>query len=171
MPHRDTRLAPIEVFTSTKFQNYKHLERCHVWGSPVFVLDPALQDGKKIPKWNPISKLGMYLGNIPVHSSTVARVLNLRTGYITAHYHTHDDLFSTVHNDGTALGLLTPEFWNGLLRTGLEDNVVADYNRAGNLIPLPPLQDEWMTGQERQVRDEARTRRHQRRTNTVPLQQ
>jgi hypothetical protein len=129
-------------------------------GSPVFVLDPALQDGKKIPsKWNPRSRLGMYLGNIPVHSSTVAIVLNLRTGYITEQYHTvHDDLFSTVHNDGTALGLLTPEFWNGLLRTGLEDNVLADYDRAGNLIPPPPLQDEWLTGQERQVRDEARTR-------------
>jgi hypothetical protein len=53
MPHRDTRLAPIEVFTSTKFQNYRRLDRCHVWGSPVFVLDPALKDGKKIPKWNP----------------------------------------------------------------------------------------------------------------------
>jgi hypothetical protein len=140
MPNCDTRLAPIEVFTSTKFQNYKHLERCHVWGSPVFVLDPALQDGKKIPKWNPRSRLGMYLSNSPVDSSTVARVLNLRMGYITAHYHTvHDNLFSTVHNDGTALGLLTPTFWNGLLRTGLEDNVVADYDQAGNLIPPSPL--------------------------------
>jgi hypothetical protein len=94
MPHRYTCLAPIKVFTLTKFQNYKHLERCHVWGSPVFVLDPALQDAKKIPKWNPISILGMYPGNSPVHSSTVTRVLNLRTGYITAQYHTvHDDLF------------------------------------------------------------------------------
>jgi hypothetical protein len=128
MPNRDIHLAPIEVFTSTKFQNYKHLERWHVWGSPVFVLDPALQDGKNIPKWNPRSRLGMYLGSIPVHSSTVARVLYLRTGYITAQYHTvHDDLYNTVHNDGTALGILTPKFWNGLLRTGFEDNVVADY--------------------------------------------
>jgi hypothetical protein len=95
----------------------------------------------------------------------------MRTGYITVRYHTvHDDLFSTVHNDGTALGLLTPEFWSVLICFGLEDNVVADYDRAGNLIPPPPLQDEWLTGQERQVRDEARTRRHQRRTQTVPLQ-
>jgi hypothetical protein len=77
MTHRDTQLATIEVFTSTKFQNYKHLDRCHVWGSPNFVLDPALQDGKKIPKWNPRSTVGMYLGNSPAHSSTVARVLNL----------------------------------------------------------------------------------------------
>jgi hypothetical protein len=111
MPHCDTRLAPMEVFTSTKFQNYKHLEWCHIWGSPVCVLDPALRDGKKIPKWNPRSRLGMYSDSSPVHSSTVGRVLSLRTGYITAQYHTfHDDLFSTVHNDGTALGLLTPEF-------------------------------------------------------------
>jgi hypothetical protein len=66
----------------------------------------------------------------------------MRTGYITAQYHTvHDDLFSTVHNDGTALGLLTPTFWNGFLRTGLEDNLVLDYDREGNLIPPPPLKD------------------------------
>jgi hypothetical protein len=162
MPNRDTRLALIKVFTSTKFQDYKHLERCHFWGSPVFVLDPALQDGKKIPKWNPRSRLGMYLGNIPVQSSTVARALNLRTGYTTAQYHTvHDDLFSTVHKDGTALGLLTPEFWNGLLRTGLEDNLVSDYDRERKLIPPLPLQDEWPTGQHRQVRDEALTHHHQ----------
>jgi hypothetical protein len=32
------------------------------------------------------------------------------------------------------------------------------------------LQDAWLTGQERQVRDEARTRHHQLRTQTVPLQ-
>jgi hypothetical protein len=87
-------------------------------------------------------------------------------------YHTvHDDLFSNVHNDGTALGLLTPKFRNGLLRTGLEDNFLAEYDRAGNLIPPPPLQDEWLTGQESQVRDKARTRQHQRQTQTVPLQQ
>jgi hypothetical protein len=113
----------------------------------------------------------MYLSNSTVHSSTVARVLNLITGYITSQYHTvHDDLFSTVHSDGTALCLLTPEFWNSLIRTGLEDNVVANYDRAGNLIPPPPLQDEWLTGQERQVRDESRTRRHQQRTQTAPFQ-
>jgi hypothetical protein len=110
----------------------------------------------------------MYLGNSPVYSSTVARVLNLRMGYITAQYRTvHDDLFSTVHNDGTILGILTPEFWSGLLRSGLEDNVVAEYNRAGNLIPPPPLQDEWLTGQERKARDDARTRRNQQRTQNM----
>jgi hypothetical protein len=77
---------------------------------------------------------------------------------------------STVYNDGTALGILTHKFRNGLLRTGLEDNVVADYDQARNLISPPPLQDEWLTGQERQVRDDAWTRRNQRRTHTVPLQ-
>jgi hypothetical protein len=67
----------------------------------------------------------MYLCNSPVHSSTVARVLNLRTGYITAQYYTaHDEPFSTLQNDGTALGLSTPKFLNGLLHTGLKDNVV-----------------------------------------------
>jgi hypothetical protein len=111
MQNQDTLVAPIEVFTSARFENYKHLERHHVWGSSVFVLDPALRDGKKIPKWDPRSRLGMYIGNSQVNSSTVARVLNLRMGYITAQYHTvHGNLFSTVHNDGTALRILNPKF-------------------------------------------------------------
>jgi hypothetical protein len=44
------------------------------------------------------------------------------------------------------------------------------HDRAGNLIPPPPLQEEWLNGQECQVHNEARTSRHQRRTQTVPLQ-
>jgi hypothetical protein len=84
----------------------------------------------------------MYLGKSAVHSSTVARVLNLRIWYITTQYNTMDDnLFSTVHNYRTALGILTPEFWNGLLRIGLEDNVVADYDRVRKLITPPPFQN------------------------------
>jgi hypothetical protein len=111
MPYREYHVAPIEVFTSMIFENYKHLERCHVWGSPVFVLDPALQDGKKIPKWDPRSRLGIYLGHSPLHSSTVARDLNLGMGYITAHYHAvHGNMCSTVHNNGTALGIWPPNF-------------------------------------------------------------
>jgi hypothetical protein len=47
--------------------------------------------------------------------------------------------------------------------------VVADYDRVVHVVPPPPLQDEWLTGQEHQVRDEDRARLNQRRTQTVPL--
>eukprot|EP00957_Ditylum_brightwellii_P181636 13836452-Ditylum_brightwellii.AAC.1 len=53
----------------------------HIWGCPVFVLDPALQTGTGIgpPKWEPRSRAGVYLGHSPVHAGNVALVLNLHT--------------------------------------------------------------------------------------------
>jgi len=53
MPNIRSLMAPVELFSQTKFDNYEHLQRSHVWGCPVYVLDPKLQDGKKLPKWNP----------------------------------------------------------------------------------------------------------------------
>jgi hypothetical protein len=97
LPDKDSGIAPIEIFTGSKFENYAHLHRAHVWGTPVFVLEPTLQDGKKLPKWKPRSRQGMYVGVSPAHSTRVSLVLNLRTGHISPQYHTvHDDLFTTV---------------------------------------------------------------------------
>ncbi len=53
--------TPMEVFCGTKV-DCKYLPRMKVWGCPVYVLDPRLQDGKKIPKWEPKARLGMNLG-------------------------------------------------------------------------------------------------------------
>ena len=49
LPNQSSGLSPIEIATKTK-SDHKDLLRAHVWGCPVFVLDPKLQDGKKIPK-------------------------------------------------------------------------------------------------------------------------
>ena len=51
LPSQTSGLTPLELLTKTK-ADHKDLLRSHVWGCPVFVLDPKLQDGKKIPKWN-----------------------------------------------------------------------------------------------------------------------
>ena len=40
IPRRDIGLSPIELFSSTSFPSKSHLQRLHVWGCPVFVLDP-----------------------------------------------------------------------------------------------------------------------------------
>jgi len=45
LPNRITGLSPIEIATRTK-SNHKDLLRTHVWGCPVFVLEPRLQDGR-----------------------------------------------------------------------------------------------------------------------------
>jgi hypothetical protein len=95
-PRRETNMAPIEIFTSTKL-GCKHIQRAKVFGSPAFVLDPRLQDGRKIPKWDPRSARGQFLGFSQEHSSTVALVRNINTGSITPQYHVvHDEMFSTV---------------------------------------------------------------------------
>ena len=50
LPHDDTNLSPNEFFASAK-QNDLMLQDAKVWGCPSYILDPALQDGKKIPHW------------------------------------------------------------------------------------------------------------------------
>ena len=43
-------LTPMEVWISTN-QDVSPLKSEKVWRCPAYVLDPRLQDGKKIPKW------------------------------------------------------------------------------------------------------------------------
>ena len=73
--------------------------RARLWGCPAFVLDPRLQDKQKIPKWTKRSRCGMYLGSSMYHHSTVGRILNLKTGAISAQYHVlYDELFTTAYD-------------------------------------------------------------------------
>ena len=51
LPREDSRLSPLEIFTGTKSPTSDRILNSRVWGSPVYVLDPKLQDGKKLPKW------------------------------------------------------------------------------------------------------------------------
>ncbi len=61
LPNGVTGLSPIEIVTGTRLDHRDFL--CtHVWGCPVYVLDPRLQDGKKIPKWNCRARQGQFLG-------------------------------------------------------------------------------------------------------------
>jgi hypothetical protein len=53
LPKKDMKLAPIELFSGTKLASHDYLQQLHVWGCPVYVLDPKLQDGKKLAKWDP----------------------------------------------------------------------------------------------------------------------
>jgi len=72
-----------------------------VWGCPAYVLDPKLQDGRKLPKWQSISRRGQYVGKSPKHLSTVHLVRNLSTGSIRPQYHlVFDNWFETVHVTG-----------------------------------------------------------------------
>jgi hypothetical protein len=69
MPNMVTGISPNELWSSVRGDSGTQLLRTHVFGCPVYVLDAALQDGKKIPKWNPRARLGLFLGFSDSHSS------------------------------------------------------------------------------------------------------
>ena len=99
IPSMRSKLSPNEIW-SRSTGTLSALVNAHPWGCPVYVLDPRLQDGKKIPKWEPRSCQGQYMGSSPLHASTVGLVRNLRTFKISPQFHVvYDDLFTTVHAD------------------------------------------------------------------------
>ena len=74
--------------------NNRDLRRSHAWVCPVYVLEEKLQNDQKLPKWNCRSCLGQFIGFSEEHSTLVANVRNLWTGYISPQYHLmFDDLF------------------------------------------------------------------------------
>ena len=116
LPNPTSGLTPLEVLSGTKWLSSKFHD-LHVWGSPVYVLDPTLQDGKKIPRWKPQSRRAVYLGVSKLHSSNCPLVLNLQTGRISPQYHcVFDDWFSTVETNVPVDEIpdLTKEPWNSL---------------------------------------------------------
>ena len=56
---------------------------------PVYVLDARLQDAglAGLIKWDPRSRLGIYLGYSLSLLGSVARILNLRTGLVSPQFH------------------------------------------------------------------------------------
>jgi hypothetical protein len=89
-------LCPADVFTGSTVPCHR-LRDFHVWGCPVYILDPKLQEGKKLPQWELCSRRGIFVGLLHVHSSEVPLVLNLQTGSITSQFHVvFDDRFLTV---------------------------------------------------------------------------
>ena len=100
-------------------ENNINVNNFHTWGCPVYVLEANLQSGGIVhPKWDPRSRLGIYVGRSPFHAGNVALVLNPQTGYISPQYHlVFDDNFSTISNlrSGT-----TPSDWITLVCTSSE---------------------------------------------------
>ena len=127
LPDATTGLAPVEHFSGSKLHSFECLKRLHVWGCPVFVLDPSLQDNKKLPKWKPRARLGQYLGVADGYASSVGQILNIDSGHISPQYHVvHDDYFTTVPASMTVerwadLGGLP--LWEDLYELGSESYV------------------------------------------------
>ena len=113
LPINNMRISPVEKLTNTIFPHYNHLIRAHTFECPVYILDPHLQDSKKVPKWSMRNRRGIYLGVSTQHSSTVHLILNPESGVISPQYHcVFDDSFSTVFSDGQ----FDQSLWEGLVQ-------------------------------------------------------
>ena len=134
-PNERTGIAPIEIFAKT-LSDHQALRNAHTWGAPIYILQPRLTSaGGKIPKWQPRSRRGQYVGVSPDHAENVALVRNLKTGYISPQFHVvFDDWFETVYADETE-----PECWDRLC-------IYERFETAFEGEP-PPL-DKWLTPEE-----------------------
>lgn len=138
----DKGFSPIELFTGETMPKH-HLKDLHVWGCPVYVLDPTLQAGKKLPRWEPRSRRGVFLGYSPVHSSNVPLILNIKTGSISPQYHVvFDDTFSSVTSITTDSD--PPSFWNDLQLLDRVHRIPLDNDANMSLEP------EWLSPDEQQ---------------------
>jgi hypothetical protein len=96
IPRKDSGIAPLELLCKCKIEN-EVLRNAHVWGCPTYVLDPKIQDGKKLPRWQPKSRRGQFLGFSAKHASTIGLIRNVKTGSISPQFHVvYDDAFTTV---------------------------------------------------------------------------
>jgi hypothetical protein len=135
-------ICPADIFTGSTVLRHRLID-LHIWGCPVYILDPKMQQGQKMPRWQPRSRCGIFVGISNQHSSEVPMALNLKTGSITTQFHVvFDDLFTTVpsvekEND-------TPSHWEDLCLDS-STHILADD---------PPifLQDDSLTDEEREVK-------------------
>ena len=144
LPQMDTGICPNEIWSQSWYA-HKDFRRAHVFGCPVYVLEPKLQDGQKIPKWDPRAHLGMFMGFSTIHSSLVALVLNVHTGKISPQYHViFDDTFETVTSKPPS-GHLDKQ-WERLFKLDREFYLDVEYNEDGTLKTshLPPLDQDWL---------------------------
>jgi hypothetical protein len=143
-PNARSGIAPIDIITRTQWPRHK-LQSLHVWGSPTYVLDPKLQDGKKLPRWEPRSRLAMFMGFSAHHAHTIPMVLNLQTGHISPQYHVvHDDWYATIPTPGTPdPDESTPvPFWADLFHGSRFQYTFDDED------PTPELDPIWLTPDE-----------------------
>ena len=141
-PHKDLRyLTPDERFAGAikrltpKQETFCHF---HPFGCPVYVVDPTITNGKKVPKWDPRSCIGIYLGRSCNHANNVSWILNLRTDHISAQFHTiYDDSFLTVQPTSDVHKI---DLWKGLHKSEYEQEFSELF--AKDTFTSPPLQTE-----------------------------
>lgn len=70
LPKDNNHHAPIEIFSSSQLDK-SWIKKARVFGCPAYVLNPAIQDGKKLPRWKPKSKKGNSLVDLQTMQATL----------------------------------------------------------------------------------------------------
>ena len=134
--------SPLELWSQVK-SAHSDISRAHVFGCPVYVLDPALQDGKKIPKWDSRARQGIFVGFSAEHSSLVPLVFNPRTQRVSPQYHViFDDAFSTVPS------LYSVEERNTRFEDMFHTSRESFLDSGGADSVAPPLDTDWLSPSE-----------------------
>ena len=60
IPKHRNGISPLEVLSSSPLDK-DWVKTARVWECPAYVLDPTLQDGKKLPRWQPKARRGQFL--------------------------------------------------------------------------------------------------------------
>ena len=94
----DSMQSPLQLFAQTPINiNRKHWKP---FGCPVYVLDEKLQNNKPHNKWENRARVGMYLGQSPIHNRNVALVLHRHTGHVSPQFHVRfDSSFHTLQQE------------------------------------------------------------------------
>ncbi len=99
LPNENRVCCPLKSFSGVKDGDYDEIKRTHVWGYPTYILEPALQDGKKIPKGKLRSRRGQFLCFSLDHESTIGLICIMATGYVLPQFHVvYNDFFTSVPN-------------------------------------------------------------------------
>jgi hypothetical protein len=130
-------------------------------GCPAYVLDLKIQDGKKIPKWQPKSRRGQFLGFSKQHVSMIGLVHNIRTGSISPQFHVvYDDRFTTIPSRLDDDNIIK-EDWEELL-TFSRMLLIDEDDQA------PKLLDEgWLL--EDELKDKKRRQEQYKRNQAIPM--
>ena len=117
LPKQDTGVTPIKLFSSTRYDLGPILRSSHIWGCLAYVLDPKVQDGKKLPRWQPKARRGQFLGYSKKHASNIALIRNVRTGSISSQFHiVFDEWFTTIPSGVDPENIPIPSNWKDLLQ-------------------------------------------------------
>ena len=127
--------TPSQLFTTHSNSHIPPIQQQHTWGCPVYVLENLAQT-KMISKWEPRSRLGLYLGNSPHHAGSVALILNPRTLHISPQFHViYDDNFTTLSYLNSTISPPNWEFLSSKTHILSDKHIKTIWNTTDNQIP------------------------------------